>query len=129
MKSVTENQPHVADGSGNPSSSAESSATTGGEGGVQLKPADVRDLRTAISQGWNIKPEYLKLMPGILANIALTAKSDREKRQAIRTLAMMHKSNVDQAAVLDKMNRLDDGKPTDVVELKPITLRVTEKIG
>lgn len=106
-------------------------AEPGGRGELQKHAlSTMQTLRAAISQGWNIKPEWLQLLPGVLTAIALDPKSPRrEKRQAVRTLAMMHASNIRQAEVLDKMNRLDDGQPTEQIVMQPITLRVVEKVG
>jgi hypothetical protein len=86
---------------------------------------DLRLLRRAILNGWQIPEEVYATLPRIVLGILTNSQTGREKLAAIRALTTMHKDNVDTFVAADRSERLDEGKATERIELAPI--RLTER--
>jgi len=78
-------------------------------------------LRRAIVEGWQIPPEIMSAAPKIAARILLEGTS-REKLRAMDVLNRMRDSNIQAMLALDKVDRLNDGSPTEIVTLGKIVL-------
>src|SRR5688572_21204348 len=103
----------------------ESHAPSGGKGAALLGEdprhlrRDLAHLRRAARQGWNIPDELLAELPAIAAKIAKDAKAGpRTQLRAVECVRAMEADNVAAALALDKVNRLDDDKPTENVSHK-----------
>lgn len=82
--------------------------------------SDMRTLRHAIRQHWQIPANLYGRLAQRLTEIVETSTVPREVVAAAKVLTAMHKDNVDSAVQVDKMDRLEDGKATERYELKPV---------
>jgi hypothetical protein len=82
--------------------------------------SDMRTLRHAIRQHWQIPADLYARLAARLTEIVETSTVPREIVAAAKVLTAMHKDNVDSAVQVDKMDRLEDGKATERYELKPV---------
>lgn len=100
-----------------------------GEGQTHRR-SDARMIGRSLRESWNVPPEARDKLPTRLVAIAIdpTAKR-REQIAATKVLVQMHTANQHAEEVLMKHERLDEGLPTERIELKPITLRVAERIN
>lgn len=105
---------------------------TGGLGALQgetHKTSDAKLIGRAIRERWNIPPEVLDRLPLKALQIATDPTSrKREQIQAMKLLGAMHASNQDADVQCNRMDRLDENKPTEIIEFAPIELRVSEKV-
>lgn len=76
--------------------------------------ASLRTLQRAVLNGWNIPQEWLDSLPEVAAQIARSGKSDRDRLRALEVLKSMADSRVAAAVALDKIERLDSGKATEI---------------
>jgi len=84
--------------------------------------AGLRLLARAIHGGWDLAPELLRDLPRVATHVVATARNDRERLRAIEVLVAMQRDNLAALQVADKVERLDGGQPTELVQLAPITL-------
>jgi len=78
-------------------------------------------LRRAIGQGWDIPASIMQDAPNTASEI-LQNGTAREQLRAMEVLIRMRDSNIAAAQVADKIDRLDDGTPTDIYTLGKIEL-------
>ncbi len=78
-------------------------------------------VRRAIVEGWQIPPEVMSAAPKIAARILLEG-TPREKLRAMDVLNRMRDSNINAMIALDKIERLEDGAPTEIISLGKIVL-------
>ena len=74
----------------------------------------VKVIRQAVVNGWEIPVEVFKEMPTMLADMARSAESPRDRIRALECLKGMVKDKVEAAKTLDNIERLDAGKPTEI---------------
>jgi hypothetical protein len=86
--------------------------------------AGLRLVSRAIRNRWNIPAELMDKLPSVVVGMVAKAKTDRERLRAVEVLVAMERDNMAALAAADRVERLDGGKPTELVELLPITLRV-----
>lgn len=86
--------------------------------------AGLRLVNRAIRSGWAIPEDLMEQLPKVIVGIVAKAKTDRERLRAAEVLVAMERDNMAALAAADRIERLDGGKPTELVELLPITLRV-----
>lgn len=86
--------------------------------------AGARLIRRAIEGRWAIPDELLDTLPRVVAGLVANARSDRERLRAIELLVTMSRDNLASLQAADRLERLDDGLPTDNIQLQPITLRI-----
>ena len=78
-------------------------------------------IRQAVANNWDIPDAWKAALPAMCAKIASDKnKGDRERLRAIEILRAMQRDNLDAAQVLDRVERLDEGRATDRIELGPI---------
>ncbi len=78
-------------------------------------------IRQAVSNNWEIPDTWKAALPAMCAKIASDeSKGDRERLRAVEILRAMQRDNLDAAQVLDRVERLDQGRATDRIELAPI---------
>ena len=78
-------------------------------------------IRQAVSNNWDIPDAWKAALPAMCAKIASDEnKGDRERLRAIEILRAMQRDNLDAAQALDRVERLDEGRATDRIELGPI---------
>ena len=75
--------------------------------------AALRLLERAVRNAWDIPPELAKQLPEFANEMLRTARDERSRIRAAELIVAMNKANVDLAIAVDKVNRLDDGKPTE----------------
>lgn len=85
--------------------------------------AGLRLLRRAIHGRWDIPEQLLDQLPRLVTQIAASSQNDREKLRAVEVLVSMNRDNINALALADKVERLEEGTPTEVVQLAPIQLR------
>lgn len=78
-------------------------------------------LRRAIASGWDIPEIVMTAAPKVAAQI-LTTGSARDKLRAMDVLTRMRESNIAAIQVLDKVERLEGGSPTEIYTVMPIVL-------
>jgi len=101
----------------------ESPEAPGGKGGTPSFADDDRHIRKdlallerAARKGWDVPDELLTQLPDVAVKIALDATaSARERLRAVECVRAMVSDNVAAAVALDKVKRLDDGRPTENV--------------
>lgn len=86
--------------------------------------AGLRLVRRAIHGRWAVPDELLESLPRVVTGMVANAKTDRERLRAVEVLVAMQRDNMAALQAADKIERLDDGNPTEVIQLAPITLRV-----
>jgi hypothetical protein len=86
--------------------------------------AGARLIRRAIEGRWAIPDELLDSLPRVVAGLVANARTDRERLRAIELLVTMSRDNLAALQAADRLERLDDGLPTDNLQLGPISLRV-----
>ena len=92
----------------------------GGQGAAPSRAA-LATIRRAVSNDWDIPDAWKAAPPAMCAKIASDeSKGDRERLRAIEILRAMQRDNLDAAQVLDRVERLDEGRATDRIELGPI---------
>ena len=92
--------------------------------------SDARMIGRAIRERWGMPADVLKHLPGRALAIAMNgANKTRDQIRAMELLRHMHADNQRADEVCMKDERLDQGLPTERIELKPITLRVAERIN
>jgi len=92
----------------------------GGQGAAPSRAA-LATIRRAVSNNWDIPDAWKAALPALCAKIASDdSKGDRERLRAIEILRAMQRDNLDAAQVLDRVERLDEGRATDRIELAPI---------
>jgi hypothetical protein len=95
-------------------------AWAGGQGGPPDRTS-LAMIRQAVSNNWDIPDAWKAALPAMCAKIASDeSKGDRERLRAIEILRAMQRDNLDAAQVLDRVERLDEGRATDRIELGPI---------
>ena len=85
--------------------------------------AGLRLIQRAINGGWQIPEELMSQLPRVVTGMVANARNDRERLRAVEVLVSMQRDNTAALVAADKVERLDDGSPTEVIELAPITLR------
>lgn len=103
----------------------ESPAAPGGKGGGPLPTStddgrhtrsDLALLERAARKGWDVPDDLLTKLPDVAVKIALDANAGaRERLRAVECVRAMVSDNVAAAVALDKVTRLDDGRPTENV--------------
>jgi len=78
-------------------------------------------LRQAIDQHWEVPVAVMQSAQTTVSEI-LASGSIRERLRAVEVLIRMRDSNVAAFQVADKIDRLDDGTPTDIYTLGKIVL-------
>ena len=92
----------------------------GGKGETPAR-SSLTMIRQAVANNWNIPDAWKAGLPAMCAKIASDdSKGDRERLRAIEILRAMQRDNLDAAQVLDRVERLDEGRATDRIELAPI---------
>ena len=90
----------------------------GGQGAV-LDPhhvrASLRMIQRAVNNGWNIKDEWLELIPAEAVEILTTSPDERNRLRAMELIQAMIRDATSAAVALDKIERLDDDRPTEIV--------------
>lgn len=86
--------------------------------------AGLRLIKRAIYGRWDIPEELLDQLPRVVTGLVANARTDRERLRAVEVLVAMQRDNMAALQAADKVERLDEGSPTEVLELAPITLRV-----
>lgn len=76
----------------------------------------MRLIRRAVREGWAVDPELKKSLPEVIGNIALNSMTDRDRITATKVLVDMDKANLAAALELNKIERLDNGQPTEAVK-------------
>jgi hypothetical protein len=78
-------------------------------------------IRQAVLNNWDIPDEWKAVLPKIcLKMVADESRGDRERLRAIEILRAMQRDNLEAAQALDRIERLDEGRATDRIELGPI---------
>lgn len=85
--------------------------------------AGLRLVRRAIHGRWAVPDELLASLPRVVTGMVANARTDRERLRAVEVLVAMQRDNMAALQAADKIERLDDGSPTEVIQLAPITLR------
>lgn len=80
-------------------------------------------IARAIRGGWKVPAHVLDTVPRMVADIAASSESERERLRAAEVLIAMERANTDALSIADKCERLDGGGATERMELAPITLR------
>ena len=101
--------------------------TNGGEGGtapsIMQQPGgrvreSLRVIQRAVVNGWKIPDDWLKTLPQVAATIAADPnRTDRDRLRALEVLRGMAGDSVQAAIALDKIERLDNGDPTERVSV------------
>jgi hypothetical protein len=92
----------------------------GGQGEAPAR-SSLTMIRQAVANNWNIPDAWKAALPAMCAKIASDeSKGDRERLRAVEILRAMQRDNLDAAQVLDRVERLDEGRATDRIELAPI---------
>jgi len=91
--------------------------------------AGARLIRRAIEGRWNIPDELMDQLPRVVTGLIANARSDRERLRAVEILVAMQRDNLSALQAADRIERLDEGKPTDSIQLLPITLKVGGSSG
>lgn len=76
--------------------------------------ASLNLIKRAVEKGWNIPQDWIDRLPAIAAKIATGGGNDRDRLRALEVLKAMLDSRINAAIALDKIERLDGGKPTDI---------------
>lgn len=80
--------------------------------------------RSAISERWVIPLVVLDKLPALALRIATSDTArPREKLQAMKLLVAMHGQNQNADVEENRIERLDTGKPTEIIEFGAIELR------
>lgn len=85
--------------------------------------AGLQLVRRAIHGGWQIPEELMNQLPRVVTGVIANARNDRERLRAVEVLVAMQRDNLAALVAADRIERLDDGGPTERIELAPITLR------
>jgi hypothetical protein len=94
-------------------------AAIGGRRGLNL-------LRRAVQDGWPISDEVRRDAPAILEEIMRSTVDDRSRLKALEIIRGMAKDNVEAAAILDRVERLEAGENT---ENASVTVRFVNQIN
>jgi len=86
--------------------------------------AGLRLIRRAIEGRWQVPDELLSSLPRVVVGMVANARTDRERLRAVEILVAMSRDNLAALQAADRLERLDEGQPTDNIQLNPITLRV-----
>jgi hypothetical protein len=110
---------------------------SGGNGGASLAESQViadlgtrrksretlKMLETMATKGWSVPSQWKEQLPKILAQIAADPEQDdRNRLRALGVLRAMEADNANLLIELYKLQRLDGGETTDVVELRPMNI-------
>lgn len=72
-------------------------------------------VQKAVEGGWHIPDDWRRQLPAVAAAMAVDqAVPRRDRLRALQVLMTMQKHNVDAAVELDRMERLDADRPTEV---------------
>jgi hypothetical protein len=82
----------------------------------------LRLIRAAIAQRWDIPREIIDSLPKIVARIAVTG-TDREKLRAAEVLARMQRDNLETIVQADRIERLEAGEATEIVQFPTLDLK------
>ena len=86
--------------------------------------AGLRLIRRAIEGRWQVPDELLASLPRVVVGMVANSRTDRERLRAVEILVAMNRDNLASLQTADRLERLDEGQPTDNIQLAPITLRV-----
>jgi len=75
-------------------------------------------IKRAVTNAWNIPDELKEKIPLMMAKIAVESKLERNRIRAVEVLRYMSKDNLDAAVALDRVERLDEGKSTEIMSHK-----------
>jgi hypothetical protein len=104
--------------------------------GDRTKVADIKLLRRAVREGWNVPPEAMQEAGPILLEIArqtattvldadgepVDVSNARNQIAAVKALAELDKINQADHWNEDKNARIDSGKATDRIAVDPVVL-------
>ena len=92
-----------------------------GESSSPLARGSLQMIQQAVMNGWDLPKEWMQALPRFCMSIvADKSKGDRERLRATEILRAMQRDNLDAAQALDRVERLDQGRATDRIELGPI---------
>lgn len=86
--------------------------------------AGLRLIKRAILGRWQIPDDLLEQLPRVVTGVVANARTDRERLRAVELIVAMQRDNMAALQMADRLERLDGGSPTELIELAPITLRV-----
>lgn len=82
--------------------------------------SSLRTIQQAVEQGWNIPAHVMEAIPRIVSEILFDeSASTRDRLRAAEVIASLVQSRVNAAVVLDKIERLDGGEPTERFVVPP----------
>lgn len=88
--------------------------------------SEMRMLRTAVRNGWDIPERAAKALPAFCLSIMETSDDDRARIAAAKVLLDAQKANIDNELALDKIERLDEGSATDN---QSVTVRFVNRLN
>ncbi len=86
--------------------------------------AGLRLIKRAIHNRWQIPEDLMSQLPRVVTGLVANARTDRERLRAVEVLVAMQRDNMAALQMADRIERLESGRPTEQIELAPITLRV-----
>ena len=87
----------------------------------------LRIIEMAVRHGWDVPAEWRQSLPQVAARIAADHKAtDRDRLRALQVLQAMARDRVDAAALLDKIERLDSGQPTERNEIREVRITLVD---
>ena len=78
-------------------------------------------ITTAVINGWDIPTMIMREAPKYCAQILVNG-DNREKLRAMELINRMRDSNINAIVAMDRISRLDDGKPTEIYTLGKIEI-------
>ena len=82
--------------------------------------SSLRTIQQAVEQSWNIPAHVMEAIPRIVSEILFDeSASTRDRLRAAEVIASLVQSRVNAAVVLDKIERLNGGEPTERFVVPP----------
>lgn len=82
-------------------------------------------LYKAVKQNWPISDAMVEAAPKIATRVMMSEKATaRDQLRAIEVLAAMRRDNINTLVALDKIERCEDGAPTEIVTLTLMPPRI-----
>lgn len=83
-------------------------------------------LQQAVHHGWKLDPKWLEHLPKELVRIAVSG-NERSRLRAIEILRSMQRDQIDAAALLHRLERLERGESTENVSQRVVRLEFDDR--